>query len=107
MKINELRLRFAVEFGRNLWIVWPVLSALVILMLLLGFCCARLENWPFGDGAYFALITGFTVGYGDFVPHHPWARVFAIGDAFLGVVMTAIIAAAAVQALMKVLGQKT
>lgn len=96
---NRIRLRFALEFGRNLWIVWPVLSAVILLMIGFGFCAAQVEHWPFGDGLYFALITGFTVGYGDFVPHHPWARVCAVCLAFLGIIMTAIIAAAAVKAL--------
>src|SRR5262249_47050387 len=99
MKIQEMRLRFVVEFWHNLRIVWPVISALIIGMMLLGASCARLEDWQFGDGAYFALITGFTVGYGDLVPHHPLARVCAVTDAFLGVILTAIVAAAAVNAL--------
>lgn len=96
---NRIRLRFAAEFARGLWIVWPVLSAVILLMICFGFCAARIEQWPFGDGLYFALITGFTVGYGDFVPHHPGSRVCAVCLAFLGIVMTAIIAAAAVKAL--------
>ncbi len=77
-KLQQIRWRFAVEFGRALRIVWPVLSGVIILMVFLGFCCARIEQWPFGDGLYFALITGFTVGYGDFIPHHPLVRVCAV-----------------------------
>lgn len=96
---NRIRLRFAAEFGRQLLIVWPVLSGLILLMIALGFCASKVEHWPFGDGVYFALITGFTVGYGDFVPHDPLARVCSVCIAFLGIVMTAIIAAAAVKAL--------
>jgi len=98
-RANRVRWRFAVEFGRGLLIVWPILSGVVILMITLGYFCARVEQWPFGDGVYFALVTGFTVGYGDFVPHHPLARACAVTIAFLGIVMTAIIAAAAVKAL--------
>jgi hypothetical protein len=96
---NRVRLRFAVEFFRGLRIVWPVLSGVVLLMVVLGFCAARIEQWPVGDGLYFALITGFTVGYGDFVPHNPGSRVCAVCLAFLGIIMTAIIAAVAVKAL--------
>ena len=96
---NRIRVRFAAEFARGLWIVWPVLSGVILLMIALGFCAGQVEHWPFGDGLYFALITGFTVGYGDFVPHHPLARACAVCIAFLGIVMTAIIAAAAVKAL--------
>ncbi|MDR3405399.1 MAG: potassium channel family protein [Chthoniobacter sp.] len=98
-KANRVRWRFAVEFGRSLLIVWPILSGVILLMIALGFFCARVEHWSFGDGLYFALITGFTVGYGDFVPHHPLARACAVCLAFLGIIMTAIIAAAAVKAL--------
>lgn len=98
-RTNQIRLRFATEFARGLGIVWPVLSGIVFIMIALGFCAGKVENWPTGDGLYFALITGFTVGYGDFVPHHPATRVCAVCLAFLGIVMTAIIAAAAVKAL--------
>lgn len=96
---NRIRVRFAVELGRALLIVWPVLSGIVILMIALGYVAARIEKWPFGDGVYFALITGFTVGYGDFVPKQFLSRTCSVSIAFLGIVMTAIIAAAAVKAL--------
>jgi hypothetical protein len=98
-RTNHIRLRFAKEFARGLGIVWPVLSGIIILMIALGYVAARVEHWPFGDGTYFALITGFTVGYGDFVPKEPLSRVCAVSIAFLGIIMTAIIAAAAVKAL--------
>jgi hypothetical protein len=98
-RFNRLRVRFVVEFARSLWIVWPVLSGIILLMIALGYVAGRVEHWPFGDGVYFALITGFTVGYGDFVPKQPLSRVCSVTIAFLGIVMTAIIAAAAVKAL--------
>jgi hypothetical protein len=98
-RFNRVRVRFAVEFARYLWIVWPVLSVILLLMIALGYITARIEHWPFGDGVYFALITGFTVGYGDFAPKEPLSRVCSVSIAFLGIVMTAIIAAAAVKAL--------
>ena len=99
MTPSQMRKRFIVEFGRGIAIVWPVLSIIVFTMIVLGFLSARLEDWPFGMGLYFALITGFTVGYGDLVPHQPLVRACAVVIAFLGIVMTAIIAAVAVKAL--------
>jgi hypothetical protein len=101
MNPHRMRIRFIRELFRNLYIVWPVLSGIVIAMIALGFCCAFLENWDFGNGLYFALVTGFTVGYGDLVPKAPLARACAVAIAFLGIIMTAIIAAAAVKALGK------
>jgi hypothetical protein len=99
VKANHLRRRFIIEFGRGLLIVWPVLSFIVFVMIVLGYFAAKLEHWPFGMGLYFALITGFTVGYGDVIPHLPLVRALAVLLAFLGIVMTAIIAAVAVKAM--------
>lgn len=96
---NRVRMRFAVEFGRGLLIVWPVLSGVVLLMIALGYIASLIEKWSFGDSVYFALVTGFTVGYGDFVPKQFLSRACSVSIAFLGIVMTAIIAAAAVKAL--------
>jgi hypothetical protein len=105
-KANQIRWRFVVEFGKGISIVWPVISGLIFLMMILGFVSARVEGWPFGDGLYFALTTGFCIGYGDFVPHHPVVRVFALCLAFLGITMTAVIAAVAVKALQAVTDHK-
>jgi hypothetical protein len=96
---HQMRRRFFVEFGRGLYIVWPVLSIILLIIVIFGFCAARIEGWPLGDGLYFAFTTGFTVGYGDFIPHHPLVRVFAVCLAFFGIMLTAVIAAVAVKAL--------
>ena len=39
-RTNHYRLRFAKEFARALWIVWPVLSGIIILMISLGWTLA-------------------------------------------------------------------
>ena len=91
------------RFYRALWIalgiVWPIFSVLLGLMLVLGLGIAWLEEWQLFDGIYFALITGLTVGYGDFVPKHTVSRVLAITIGFHGIMLTALFAAITVRAL--------
>lgn len=91
------------RFYRALWIalgiIWPILSVLLGLMLVLGLVIAWVEEWRLFDGIYFALITGLTVGYGDFAPKHTVSRVLAITIGFHGIMLTALFAAITVRAL--------
>ena len=80
-------------------VVWPVFSALLGLMLVLGVAVSYVEDWPWLDGIYFAFVTGLTVGYGDFVPTHSSSRFMAIGIGLTGVLLTALFAAISVRAL--------
>lgn len=99
MRPVELRRRFLAAFWRELRIVWPILSGLVGVQLLLGALVGLLERWPLGDAAYFAFVTGLTIGYGDLVPTHLVARLTALVIGFIGVLLTGLIAALGVRAL--------
>jgi len=85
-------------FVAGLVIVWPVLSALLLLKALLGAIVGAVEGWGVGQGIYFAFITGLTIGYGDLVPHHPLTRLLAVAIGFLGILLTGLVAALAVKA---------
>jgi hypothetical protein len=99
MEPRELRRLFFTELYSGLWVVWPILSALLGAMVLLGAGVALIEGWPLGDGIYFAFVSGLTIGYGDLVPHRPIARVLAIGIGLLGLLLIALVAAVAVRAM--------
>lgn len=101
-----LRFRFVRELWRGLGIVWPILSALVMLMALLGVLVARLEGWPLGDGLYFSFVTGLTIGYGDLVPKAASARVLAILIGLCGIFLAGLVVAVGVQALRIALDDK-
>ena len=98
--------RSATPCLRALWnelqVVWPILSGLVGVQLVLGMLVGRLEGWPMGDAAYFTFVTGLTIGYGDVVPaHFSVTRLFAVVIGFTGIVLTGLVAAIGVRALQE------
>lgn len=95
----HIRRLFRRELVRTLGVVWPILSALLILIAGLGMLVAHLEGWGLLDGIYFAFVTGLTVGYGDLVPHGSLPRLLAIAIGFSGILLTALVAAIAVRAM--------
>ena len=101
MRPAELRRRFLLAFWWELKIVWPILSALVAIQLALGLLVGYREGWPIGDAAYFTFVTGLTIGYGDLVPSHLGTRLIAILIGLSGILLTGLVAAVGVRALLK------
>jgi hypothetical protein len=51
----------------------------VFIILIVGMITMHcLEHWTLSDSFYWAVVTIFTVGYGDFVPHHNSSKIFTI-----------------------------
>ena len=101
MRPAELRRRFLLAFWWELKIVWPILSALVAIQLALGFLVGYREGWSINDAAYFTFVTGLTIGYGDLVPAHFGTRLIAIMIGLIGILLTGLVAAVGVRALLK------
>jgi len=99
--MNPVRKRFHQELLARLPLVWPIFSGLLGMMIGLGLLIAYLEGWHLLDVVYFAFITGLTVGYGDLTPTLPVSRVAAIVIGFIGVLMSALLAAIAVHAMQE------
>lgn len=99
MDPRTLRRSFASELMSGLQVVWPVLSVLLGLIVLLGVGIGLLEGWPIQDAVYFAFVTGLTIGYGDLAPTLLVTRVGAVLIGACGVLFTALVAAVAVRAL--------
>jgi ion channel len=94
-----MRRRFLRALGQNLYVIWPILSAILAWQLVLGCLIAWLERWSLGEGIYFTGVTGLTIGYGDLVPLRPLSRLLAILVGLFGTVLTGLVAAIAVRAL--------
>lgn len=104
---KTVRRAFFAALARAIRTTWPILSTFVGLMVALGLVVARLEEWPWIDGVYFAFVTGLTVGYGDLVPKLLLSRAIAIALGFTGILLTGLVAAISVFSLEKALAVHT
>jgi Ion channel len=106
MSSRTLRREFAAGLLIGLRVVWPILSALLVLIVALGVVVGLREGWSLQESIYFAFITALTIGYGDFSPTSLLTRALAIVIGICGVLMTALMAAVAVKALTVVTEDK-
>ena len=102
-----LRWRFVRSLCHYVRVVWPILSALLVIQWLLGMIVGHVEGWSIGDASYFTFVTGLTVGYGDLVPRQAVSRVLAVLIGFIGAMVTALYAAVGVRALQQAAGDDT
>jgi CBS domain containing-hemolysin-like protein len=101
---RAMRREFASGLLFGLRVIWPVLSALLAMIVVLGLLAGFIEGWPVSDSIYFAFVSGLTIGYGDLAPKTLTARVLAIVIGVCGVLLTGLVAAIAVKALSAVSG---
>ena len=102
MDARTLRRRFFAELYAGLRVVWPILSGLLLSIVALGLVVGLLEGWSVHESVYFAFVSGLTIGYGDLSPSRLLTRVLAVAIGVNGVLLTALLAAVAVQALSAV-----
>ena len=98
MIVTGLTVTFLKEFGRGLWLTFPLILTLAAAITLLGQAVGTKEGWSRFESFYWSFITATTVGYGDIRPVKRRSRIFAILIAFLGLTLTGIVIAVAVQA---------
>jgi len=106
-ELFHLRNALALREQRRVARVRRVLKLILLGVLVYLFCFSptfftRLENphraemglaeLDWSEGLYWSVITSTTVGYGDVVPFTPYARLLALFNASLGVMLTGVIA---------------
>jgi len=78
--------------------VAPLLGLLLTMISGISLYIGRRERWSWIDSVYFGFVTATTVGYGDLRPTRRGTKLLAIVIAFLGLLLSGIIVAAAVAA---------
>jgi len=106
MDRRRLRRNFLKGLFRGVRVVWPILSALIGLIVALGLVAGLREGWSIQESIYFAFVSGLTIGYGDFAPKFLLSRVLAVVIGLCGVLVTALVAAIAVKALTEATGDR-
>lgn len=106
MDTRSLRREFLAHMIAGIHVVWPVLSLLLAVIVVLGLIIGWIEGWSIHESVYFAFVSGLTIGYGDLAPKTLLTRAFAILVGVCGVLVTALVAAIAVRALTAALGEK-
>jgi voltage-gated potassium channel len=104
LPFTGLTVTFFKQFCIGLWLTFPLLLSLVLAITLLGRAVGRQEGWSRFDSFYWSFITATTVGYGDIRPAKRKSKVVAIIIAFLGLTLSGIVIAVAVEAATKALG---
>lgn len=79
---------------------WPVLLSLITCIVVLAFTVGHIEGWNAVDSVYYGFITATTVGYGDVRPTRNSSKLVAVAIALTGMIMTGIVIALAVEAVM-------
>ena len=104
MLFSGLTVTFLKQFCVGLWLTLPLLLSLALGVTLLGQAVGKQEGWSRFDSFYWSFITATTVGYGDVRPVKRRSKIVAIVVAFLGLTLTGIVIAVAVQAATLALG---
>src|SRR3954451_19647709 len=94
-----MRRAFLLSLIHQLRVLWPIFSGILLAIAAVGFVIGRIEDWRPDQEPYFAFVTALTIGYGDLTPHSLVTRILAVLIGFAGIILTGLVAAAAVQAL--------
>ena len=92
-------LEFVAQLGALLIAAGPLVLTLLILIAALAVLTGRIEGWGLIDSLYYGFVTATTVGFGDMRPSQARTKLVAIAIAFLGLMMTGMTVALAVEAM--------
>jgi voltage-gated potassium channel len=98
-----LTIIFLKDFALGLWVMFPLVFSLLGAIMVLGYTVGRRHGWSLLDSIYWSFMTATTVGYGDLRPTDRRSKLVAVLIAFLGLILTGIVIAVAVQATNRAL----
>jgi voltage-gated potassium channel len=79
------------------WKLKPIYASFLAIFLLGALAISYYEKLSYGDALYFTFVTALTVGYGDISPQSVIGRFIAIFLALVGLTLTGVMVASAVQ----------
>lgn len=103
MFFNGFTVIFLKQFYFGISLTLPILLVLALAIVTIGLFVGKGEGWSRFDSLYWAFITATTIGYGDFRPTKRGSRLLAVLAGFLGLMLSGIIVAVAIEATTKAL----
>lgn len=101
MKDKYPFIKFVRIFYDRIVKIYRIIIGLLILMFLGGIIVSRVEGIDLIESIYFSFITGFTIGYGDIVPHTKIGRLVSVSIGFIGIIFTGIMVGLSTSAMME------
>jgi len=83
-------------FFSLLYLTLPLLLAFLSVIIVLGQCVGRIEQWSVFNALYWSFITALTIGYGDIKPTHNSTKSLSLLIGLLGIIFTGILVAIAI-----------
>jgi len=98
MLFSGVTLSFVKAFLLRVWLTAPLLLSIAMFITFIVQLAGKKEGWTRVESFYWSFITATTVGYGDMRQTKTASRMLAIVIALLGLTLTGIIVALAVNA---------
>jgi len=93
---------FTLTFVENLFRLLadgtPLFIGLGLAIAALSATIGLMEGWRVSDSLYYGFITATTVGYGDMIPTNGWGKLISVILSIIGLILTGIMVALAVEA---------
>ncbi|MFT7685273.1 MAG: voltage-gated potassium channel [Candidatus Azotimanducaceae bacterium] len=97
----DFTITFIRLFFWGVYLTFPILIAMFILIVTLGLVVGRIESWTRFNSFYWSFITALTIGYGDIKPTRKTSKVLSIIVGGVGIMLGGILVAITLQATTK------
>ena len=94
----DFTVTFIKIFFWGVYLTYPILLAIVVIIIALGLIVGRIESWTKFNSIYWSFITALTVGYGDMKPITKASKILSIIVGSVGIMLGGILVAITLEA---------
>ena len=94
----DFTVTFIKIFFWGVYLTYPILLAIVVIIIALGLIVGRIESWTKFNSIYWSFITALTVGYGDMKPISKASKILSIIVGSVGIMLGGILVAITLEA---------
>jgi voltage-gated potassium channel len=94
----DFTVTFIKIFFWGVYLTYPILVAIIVIIISLGLIVGRIESWTKFNSIYWSFITALTVGYGDMKPISKASKILSIIVGSVGIMLGGILVAITLEA---------